>query len=139
MPFPAAAASISICRPRERGFGVAAARPWRRHVTCVPDAVQREAVHRCSGTATERNGPGSAAQHCVLRRARETGSYACEMNLMFRYALRPSMPPSLPWPDSFTPPNGVSGVETATELTPTMPDWIASPIAEAVAFDVVKA
>src|SRR5262249_27604745 len=41
------------------------------------------------------------------------------------------MPPSLPWPDSFTPPNGVSGVETATELTPTIPDAIASPIAAA--------
>ena len=27
------------------------------------------------------------------------------------------------------PPNGVSGVEMATELTPTMPDWMASPMA----------
>ena len=44
------------------------------------------------------------------------------------------MPPSLPWPDSFTPPNGVSGVDTATELTPTMPDSIASPIAPIVTF-----
>src|SRR5436190_1688675 len=42
------------------------------------------------------------------------------------------MPPSLPCPDSFIPPNGVSGVDTATELTPTMPDWIASPMAAAV-------
>jgi hypothetical protein len=38
-----------------------------------------------------------------------------------------------------TPPNGVSGVETATELTPTMPDSMASPIAAAVAFEVVNA
>ena len=42
------------------------------------------------------------------------------------------MPPSLPWPDSLTPPNGVSGVETAIEFTPTMPDWMASPMAAAV-------
>ena len=49
------------------------------------------------------------------------------------------MPPSLPWPDSLTPPNGVSGVEIAIELTPTMPDSSASPIAAAVEFDVVKA
>jgi hypothetical protein len=37
------------------------------------------------------------------------------------------------------PPNGVSGVEMATEFTPTMPDWMASPMAFAVALDVVKA
>ena len=41
------------------------------------------------------------------------------------------MPPSLPWPDSLTPPNGVSGVEMAMELTPTMPDSSASPTAAA--------
>ena len=33
------------------------------------------------------------------------------------------------------PPNGVTGVEIATLLTPTMPDWMASPIAIAVAPD----
>ena len=49
------------------------------------------------------------------------------------------MPPSLPWPDSLTPPNGVSGVDTAIELTPTIPDSIASPIAAAVEADEVKA
>ena len=49
------------------------------------------------------------------------------------------MPPSLPWPDSLTPPNGVSGVEIAIELTPTMPDCMASPIAAAVAFELVNA
>jgi hypothetical protein len=49
------------------------------------------------------------------------------------------MPPSLPWPDSLTPPNGVSGVEIATELTPTIPLSSASPIAAAVVLDVVKA
>ena len=37
------------------------------------------------------------------------------------------------------PPNGVSGVETATLLTPTMPDWMASPMAAAVLSEVVKA
>ena len=42
------------------------------------------------------------------------------------------MPPSLPWPDSLTPPNGVSGVEMAIELTPTMPDSSASPTAAAI-------
>src|SRR5438105_3515918 len=46
------------------------------------------------------------------------------------------MPPSLPWPDSFTPPNGVSGVETAIELTPTIPDSMASPIAAAALLGV---
>src|SRR5215212_9822315 len=37
-----------------------------------PDAVQREAVRRCSGTAKDCNGPGSAPHYCVLRRARDT-------------------------------------------------------------------
>jgi hypothetical protein len=41
----------------------------------VPGAVQREAVHRRTGTAKDTGvcgGPGSAAHHCVLRRARDT-------------------------------------------------------------------
>ena len=38
-----------------------------------------------------------------------------------------------------TPPNGVSGVEIAIELTPTMPDLSASPTAAAVEAEVVKA
>ena len=29
------------------------------------------------------------------------------------------MPPSLPWPDSLTPPNGVSGVEMAYKFSGT--------------------
>ena len=37
------------------------------------------------------------------------------MNFVTRYAESPSLPPSLPWPDSLTPPNGVSGVDTAIE------------------------
>jgi hypothetical protein len=35
--------------------------------------VQRGAVHRPPGTAADRNGPGSAAHHFVLHRARHTG------------------------------------------------------------------
>jgi hypothetical protein len=43
----------------------------------VPDAVQREAVHRRSGTHIPRRnslGPGSAAHHVVLRCARDTSA-----------------------------------------------------------------
>jgi hypothetical protein len=41
-------------------------------VACVPDAVQRAAVHRRSGTVTSWGDPGSAAHHFVLRSARDT-------------------------------------------------------------------
>src|SRR3954469_18170165 len=38
----------------------------------VPDAVQRETVHRRSGIATDWDGPGSAVHHVTLRCARDT-------------------------------------------------------------------
>ncbi len=37
------------------------------------------------------------------------------------YASRLSAPPSLPYPDSFTPPNGEDAAACATSLTPIMP------------------
>src|SRR6478672_10847379 len=44
------------------------------------------------------------------------------MYFVSRYSSMPSNPPSLPKPDSLTPPNGAAASEITPRLTPTMPD-----------------
>ena len=43
------------------------------------------------------------------------------MYLVSRYSSMPSLPPSRPMPDAFTPPNGAPALETTPWLRPSMP------------------
>ena len=120
---PGGAGAISTCRRRRRSSG----RRARRRATLISKGRSR-ADHPRVGS------PRSGPRTRMARRPLPLGD-----ELGVEVGAEPPMPPSLPCPDSLTPPNGVSGVETVIELTPTMPDSMASPIAAAVAFELVKA
>ena len=94
-------------------------RPWGAP---VDGALGRRdppvATHRWNlSRASRRKSP----RHAECRGAFATGYLVSAMYFVSRYSSMPSKPPSLPKPDSLTPPNGAAGSEMTPRLTPTMP------------------
>src|SRR5262252_3367545 len=65
--------------------------------------------------------------------------FICVMNFVLKYASSASAPPSLPKPESFTPPKRTSGHARPWWLIDTIPLSIAWPIASAVLVERVYA